>query len=123
MTGAAQAQEWKSQVKEFRVGLLGGENTSRTGWLATTGSRNCCSSGLGFRSSCFPAADYAGVMQAIAAGQLEAAEFGASGFAGTWLDCKCVEPVDRAAGKGRHDLLLFRDGDARKLRASPRSSR
>jgi phosphonate transport system substrate-binding protein len=41
----------------------------------------------------FPAADYAGVMQGIAAGQLEAAEFGASGFAGTWLDCKCVEPV------------------------------
>ena len=41
----------------------------------------------------FPAADYAGVMQGIAAGQLEAAEFGASGFAGTWLDCKCVEPI------------------------------
>jgi phosphonate transport system substrate-binding protein len=41
----------------------------------------------------FPAADYAGVMQGIAAGQLEAAEFGASGFAGAWLDCKCIEPV------------------------------
>ena len=41
----------------------------------------------------FPAADYAGVMQGIAAGQLEAAEFGASGFAGAWLDCKCLEPV------------------------------
>jgi phosphonate transport system substrate-binding protein len=41
----------------------------------------------------FPSADYAGVMQGIAAGQLDAAEFGASGFAGTWLDCKCVEPV------------------------------
>jgi phosphonate transport system substrate-binding protein len=32
-------------------------------------------------------------MQGIAAGQLEAAEFGASGFAGAWLDCKCIEPV------------------------------
>jgi phosphonate transport system substrate-binding protein len=41
----------------------------------------------------FPAADYAGVMQGIVAGQLEAAEFGASGFAGAWLDCKCIEPV------------------------------
>jgi phosphonate transport system substrate-binding protein len=33
------------------------------------------------------------VMQGIAAGQLEAAEFGASGFAGAWLDCKCIEPA------------------------------
>ena len=31
--------------------------------------------------------------RAIAAGQLEAAEFGASGFAGAWLDCHCIEPV------------------------------
>jgi phosphonate transport system substrate-binding protein len=29
----------------------------------------------------------------IAAGQLEVAGFGASSFAGAWLDCKCVEPV------------------------------
>ena len=48
---------------------------------------------LGMPVKLFPAADYAGVMQGIAAGQLEAAEFGASGFAGAWLDCKCLEPV------------------------------
>ena len=29
----------------------------------------------------------------MAAGQLDAAEFGPSAFAGAWLDCKCVEPV------------------------------
>ena len=48
---------------------------------------------LGIPVKLFPAADYAGVMQGIAAGQLEAAEFGASGFAGAWLDCKCIEPI------------------------------
>ena len=48
---------------------------------------------LGIPVKLFPAADYAGVMQGIAAGQLEMAGFGASGFAGAWLDCKCVEPI------------------------------
>jgi phosphonate transport system substrate-binding protein len=41
----------------------------------------------------YPAADYAGVMQAIAAGQVDGAEFSPSAFAGAWLDCKCVEPT------------------------------
>ena len=41
----------------------------------------------------FPAADYSGVMQGLAAGQLDVTEFSPSAFAGTWLDCHCVEPV------------------------------
>src|SRR5271156_4758539 len=41
----------------------------------------------------FPAADYAGVMQGFAAGQLNATEFSPTAFAGTWLDCHCAEPV------------------------------
>jgi phosphonate transport system substrate-binding protein len=86
------AQDWKSQVKEFRVGILGGENTQDR--LAQyDGFQKLLQANLGVPVKLFPAADYAGVMQGIAAGQLEAAEFGASGFAGTWLDCKCVEPI------------------------------
>ena len=27
LSWSAQAQDWKSQMKEFRLGLLGGENT------------------------------------------------------------------------------------------------
>ena len=76
----------------FRVGILGGENTQDR--LARYDQfQQLLSAHLGMPVKLYPAADYAGVMQGIAAGQLEAAEFGASGFAGAWLDCKCIEPV------------------------------
>src|SRR6516162_1226030 len=79
-------------ITQFRVGILGGENTQDR--LARYDKfQQLLSQHLGMPVKLFPAADYAGVMQGIAAGQLEAAEFGASGFAGAWLDCKCIEPI------------------------------
>jgi phosphonate transport system substrate-binding protein len=79
-------------LKEFRIGILGGENTQDR--LARYDDfQKLLEVHLKMPVKLFPAADYAGVMQGIAAGQLEAAEFGASGFAGAWLDCKCIEPV------------------------------
>lgn len=79
-------------LTEFRIGILGGENTQDR--LARYDDfQKLLSDHLHMPVKLFPAADYAGVMQGIAAGQLEAAEFGASGFAGAWLDCKCIEPV------------------------------
>jgi phosphonate transport system substrate-binding protein len=88
----ADAQDWKSSIKEFRVGILGGENTQDR-LKSYAGFQKLLEEKLGVPVKLYPSADYAGVMQGIAAGQLEAAEFGASGFAGTWLDCHCVEPV------------------------------
>jgi phosphonate transport system substrate-binding protein len=86
------AQDWKAHFKEFRIGILGGENTQDR--LARYDRfQQLLQAKLGVPVKLFPAADYAGVMQGMAAGQLEAAEFGASGFAGTYLDCKCVEPI------------------------------
>jgi phosphonate transport system substrate-binding protein len=79
-------------LTEFRIGLLGGENTQDR--LARYDEfQKLLAAHLHMKVTLFPAADYAGVMQGIAAGQLEAAGFGASGFAGAWLDCKCIEPV------------------------------
>lgn len=89
---SASAQDWKASVKELRIGLTGGENTQDR--LARfDGFKNLLESTLGIPVKLFPAADYAGVMQGLAAGQLDAAAVGASAFAGTWLDCHCVEPV------------------------------
>lgn len=79
-------------LKEFRVGILGGENTQDR-LTRYDDFQKLLSDHLRMPVKLFPAADYAGVMQGIAAGQLEAAGFGASGFAGAWLDCKCIEPV------------------------------
>jgi phosphonate transport system substrate-binding protein len=90
--GVAPGQDWKSQVKEFRIGLLGGENTQDR--LKRYDSfQILLQEKLGIPVKMFPSADYAGVMQGLAAGQLDATEFSPSAFAGTWLDCKCVEPV------------------------------
>ena len=88
----AAAQDWKGTVKEFRLGILGGENTQDR-LKRYDGFQKLLEAKLGVPVRLFPSADYAGVMQGIAAGQLEAAEFGASAFAGTWIDCHCVEPV------------------------------
>lgn len=88
----ARAADWKSAVHEFRVGLNGGENTQDR--LARyDGFQKLLEAFLGVPVRLFPSADYAGVMQGLSAGQLDAAAVGASGFAGTWLDCHCVEPV------------------------------
>jgi phosphonate transport system substrate-binding protein len=90
--GLAGARVRAETVTEFRIGLLGGENTQDR--LARYDQfQRLLAAHLKMPVKLFPAADYAGVMQGIAAGQLEAAEFGASGFAGAWLDCRCVEPV------------------------------
>ncbi len=77
---------------ELRIGLLGGENTQDR-LVRYDAFQKLLAAHLGIPVTLFPASDYAGVMQGIAAGQLDAAKFGASGFAGAWLDCKCVEPV------------------------------
>lgn len=87
------AQDWKSEVPAFRIGLLGGENE------ADRLSRNECmveqlGEALGVAIELYPASDYAGVMQGLVAGQLDAASLGASGYAGIYLqDPEAVEPV------------------------------
>ena len=92
LPSASRADSWKDRVKEFRVGLLGGENTSDR-LKKYDGFQHLLQEKLGVPVKLFPAADYAGVMQAMAAGQVDATEFSPSAFAGTWLDCKCIEPV------------------------------
>ena len=89
---AAHAEDWKAEVKELRIGLLGGENTASR--LARYDNfQHLLQETLGIPVKLYPAADYAGVMQAMGAGQLDLAEFSPSAFAGAWLDCHCVEPT------------------------------
>ena len=74
-----------ADLKEFRVGILGGENE-------TDRLRNyqCLADHLkaefGFEKvSLFPAADYDGVIQGLLGGTLDFAELGASGYASVYL--------------------------------------
>ncbi|MER8367904.1 phosphonate ABC transporter substrate-binding protein [Mesorhizobium sp. M0306] len=87
---AAHAQD----IKEFRVGILGGENEADR-------LRNfqCLADHLktefGFEKvSLFPAADYDGVIQGLLGGTLDFAELGASGYASVYLkDPNAVTPI------------------------------
>lgn len=89
----AVAQDWKTQLPAFRVGLLGGENEAdrlrkHECMVEQLGEK------LGVSIELYPASDYAGVMQGLLAGQLDAAQLGASGYAGIYLqDPEAVEPV------------------------------
>ncbi|MEP9386414.1 phosphonate ABC transporter substrate-binding protein [Mesorhizobium sp. KR9-304] len=90
MIGAAQAED----LKEFRIGILGGENESDR-----LRSFQCLvdklPSVLGVEKvSLFPAADYDGTIQGLLGGTLDYAELGASGYAKIYLENKdAVEPI------------------------------
>lgn len=86
-------RDWAAQVPTLRIGLLGGENDSdRLGRYDPYGK--LLSDTFGIPVKLFPAADYAGVIQAFGAEQIEMASMGSSGYAGAWLDTNGnVEPL------------------------------
>jgi phosphonate transport system substrate-binding protein len=84
---------WAQQVPVLRLGISGGENEAdRLGRYEAY--RALLERTFGIPVRLFLAADYAGVMQAFAARQVEAVSFGASAYAGVWLDTNgAVEPL------------------------------
>jgi phosphonate transport system substrate-binding protein len=90
LAGAAHAAD----LREFRVGILGGENE------ADRLRNNACLADhlkktFGFEKvSLFPAADYDGVIQGLLGGTLDFAELGASGYAAVYIkDPNAVTPI------------------------------
>jgi phosphonate transport system substrate-binding protein len=81
-------------LKEFRIGILGGENEADR-----LKSYQCLvdqlPAAIGVEKvSLFPAADYDGVVQGLLGGTLDYAELGASAYAKVYLaDEKAVEPL------------------------------
>ncbi|MGF0537819.1 phosphonate ABC transporter substrate-binding protein [Agrobacterium sp. ES01] len=100
-------------LKEFRIGILGGENEADR-------LRNfqcmvdTLPAVLGVEKvSLFPAADYDGVIQGLLGGTLDYAELGASGYAKIYLaDAKAVEPilttVQTDGSMGYHSVMVAR---------------
>lgn len=111
----ALANDWKTELPAFRVGLLGGENE------ADRLRKNDCmveqlGEKLGVKVELYPASDYAGVMQGLLAGQLDAASLGASGYAGIYLqDPEAVEPIFVALendGSDGYYAMMYARSDA-----------
>ncbi len=87
------AADWRQGFGSFNIGILGGENEAdrlrRFDCMKTLVSEV-----LGVPVELFPAADYAGVMQGLLAGQLHMAGLGPAAYAGIYLqDPEAVEPV------------------------------
>ncbi|MFT8243403.1 phosphate/phosphite/phosphonate ABC transporter substrate-binding protein [Roseomonas sp. BN140053] len=84
---------WAAQVPTLRIGISGGENEAdRLGRY--DGYRRLLEDTFQVPVRLYPAADFAGVGQAFAAGQIEVAQMGAAAFAGVWLDLLgAVEPL------------------------------
>ncbi|WP_136659358.1 phosphonate ABC transporter substrate-binding protein [Nitratireductor sp. XY-223] len=90
LAGMAHAED----LKEFRIGILGGENEAdRLRNFQCMVEQLPAAIGVE-KVSLFPAADYDGVVQGLLGGTLDYAELGASGYAKVYLaDPKAVEPI------------------------------
>ncbi len=80
-------------IKEFRIGLLGGENASDR-LRSNECLRERTEKLLGVETKLFAPADYNGVIEGLLGGNLDMAWLGASGYAAVYLkDPEAVEPV------------------------------
>ena len=80
LAGAAQAQE----IKEFNIGILGGEN-GQDRMTSNECYRKKIEDALGVPVAVFTPADYDGVIQGLLGGTLDMAWLGASGYAKAYL--------------------------------------
>lgn len=89
LASAASAQE----IKEFRIGVLGGENASDR-MRSNECLREKTEALLGVPTKIFAPADYNGVIEGLLGGNLDMAWLGASGYAKVFItDPEAVEPV------------------------------
>jgi phosphonate transport system substrate-binding protein len=92
-TATAQTADWRKQYPKFRYGVQAVETQA----AATTRYKafgEYVKKKLGVELELFLSAEYAGVIQAIGAKQLEVMDMGAAGYAAAWLETKGgVEPL------------------------------
>lgn len=80
-------------IKEFRIGVLGGENASDR-LRSNECIRQAVEDELGVPTKVFAPADYNGVIEGLLGGNLDMAWLGASGYAKVFLnDPEAVQPV------------------------------
>ena len=89
----AQAQDWRRQFPKFRYGVQAVE-TQAAALTRYKGFGEYVKQKLGVELELFLTAEYACVIQAISAKQLEVMDMGASGYAAAWAETNgAVEPL------------------------------
>ena len=92
-TAALAQADWRKQYPKFRYGVQSVE-TQAASLTRYKGFGEYVKKKLGVELELFLASEYAGVIQAIGAKQLEVMDMGASGYAAAWLETKgSVEPL------------------------------
>jgi phosphonate transport system substrate-binding protein len=92
-TTALTAPVMAEDIKEFRIGILGGEN-AQDRLNNNECMRKYTEETLGVETKLFAPADYNGVIHGLLGGTIDMAWLGASGYAKTFLtDPEAVEPV------------------------------
>jgi len=92
-TTALTAPVMAEEIKEFRIGILGGEN-AQDRMTSNECLRQKTEDLLGVETKLFAPADYNGVIQGLLGGTIDIAWLGASGYAKTFLsDPEAVEPI------------------------------
>jgi len=110
---ALAASAHAEDLKEFRIGILGGENEAdRLRNFQCMVDKLPAAIGVD-KVSLFPAADYDGVIQGLLGGTLDYAELGASGYAKIYLsNPTAVEPilttVQTDGAKGYYSIMVAR---------------
>jgi phosphonate transport system substrate-binding protein len=92
-TAALAQADWRKQYPKFRYGVQAVE-TQAAALTRYKGFGEYVKKKLGIELELFLSAEYAGVIQAIGAKQLEVMDMGAAGYAGAWLETNGgVEPL------------------------------
>jgi len=112
--------DWRAQYPQLRYGVqsveIQGAALTRYERFADHVART-----LGVELDLYLASEYAGIIQAIAAGQIELMDMGASGYAAAWLETgggvePLVVPQERDGSIGYHSVMFVRaDSDHRSV--------
>lgn len=93
MAISSSAMAWQDQFPKFRYGVQSVE-TQGAALTRYAGFNSYVKEKLGVELDLFLSSEYAGVIQAIAGGQIEVMDMGASGYAAAWLETNGnVEPL------------------------------
>lgn len=122
--GSVKADEyiggWQSKYPNIKYGVISVETAvdivkSQKSFADYAGKE------LGVKVDMFTASEYSGIMNALISGQVHVGWLGPSSYAGTWIDCQCVEPIagaqDPLGGMGYNSVLIVKSGSPYKTAA------
>ena len=103
---------WREKIKVLKIGSVTVENQAAT-VTRYKPFAEYLEKKLGVKVEVFTASDYAGIVQALSAGQIHLARMGGAGYAAGYIDSDGgIEPlamnVEPNGGKGYHSVLIVR---------------